>query len=156
MALAVETVRWLKMLSWRAMAEVGDCSRRQIALIDGIEQLDRAHHFELGRARPGRRSAQRHLLVAKPRTSDLAVIGGRILRCPLIMGARLLGAAHGVGGAALPITGTRHRDRVGRELSDAREMSLRGRRVVEETERNPAGSELMLDAVVFFIRRGRI
>ena len=64
------------------------------------------------------------------------------------MGARLLSAAQRFGGAALPIKRARERDRIGDALGDAGEMRERGRRIVQEAQRDPAGRELLLGAVV--------
>ncbi len=68
------------------------------------------------------------------------------------MGARLLLLAQRLGGAALPVGRARQRDRIADALGDAREMSLRGRGIAEEAQRNPAGGELMLDAIVLLAR----
>ena len=64
------------------------------------------------------------------------------------MRARLAVLAERLGGAALPVAGARERDRVAGALADLGEMGERGVRIVEEAQRDPAGGELVLGAIV--------
>ena len=98
-------------------------------------------------AATGRRAVQLDLRQAKLGARELAVIAGRLLGRPRIGGPRLLGAPRGLRGAALPVTGTRQRRRIDAADPDAGKM-LRGEAgVVEETQRDPAGSEFLLGLV---------
>ena len=75
----------------RAVAEVGEHAGHEVALADGIEELDRAHDLELRSVRwrsGGGRSSK--ILHAELGARDLAVIGGRVLRRRLVVGARLV------------------------------------------------------------------
>src|SRR5262249_23647814 len=74
----------------------------------------------------------------------------------LIVGASLLLATHGLGGAALPIARARKRDRIADALRDLGKMRLRGCWIVEEPQRDPAAGELVLDPVVFPARNSRV
>ena len=117
--------------------------------LDGVEDLDGAHDFEPGeRFAPVRRRFRRRphhdVLEAEPGAGDLAVIGGGVARRRLVMGARLAVPAERLRGAALPVAGARERDRVAGALPDLGEMGERGRRIVEEAQRDPAGGELVL------------
>ena len=68
------------------VAEVGRHAGDEIALVDGVENLERAGEFERpvfgGRLR---QRAQRHFVEAEPRPRELAVIGGRIARRLLVI-----------------------------------------------------------------------
>ena len=78
---------------------------------------------------------------------QLAVIAGRLLGRPGVGRARLLGAAGGLGGAALPVAGPRHRGRVDAADADAGKMLGGGRRIVQEAQRDPARGEFLLGLV---------
>ena len=54
--------------------------------------------------------------------------------------------------APLPVARARERDRVAVALGDFGEVSERGCGIVEEAQRDPAGGELMLGAVVVLLR----
>ena len=68
------------------------------------------------------------------------------------MRARLVASARGFRRASLPIAGARERDRVAVAVADLGEMRERGRGIVEEAQRDPAGGELVLGAVVVLAR----
>ena len=87
---------------------------------------------------------------------DLPIVGGRILSRSLIVGAGVLLASHGFGGAALPIARARKRDRIADARRDPGKVRLRGGGVVEKPQRDPAGSELVLDPVVLPARDRRV
>jgi hypothetical protein len=56
----------------------------------------------------------------------------------------------------LPVAGARERDRIVVAVGDLGEMAERGCRVVEEAQRDPAGSELVLGAIVVPARDGGV
>ena len=112
----------------RPFAELGERAGNEIALADGVEDLDRAHDFEPGegfasvRGRSG--GGRTHdVLETEPGAGDLAVIGGRIASRRLVMRARLVVPAERLRGAALPIAGARERDRVAGALADLGEVA---------------------------------
>ena len=55
--------------------------------------------------------------------------------------------ARGLGGAALPVAGARQRGRIDAADPDAREMLRGDRRVLQETQRDPAGGEFLFGLV---------
>ena len=130
-----------------AFAELGIDRGQHVALVERVENFDRAHDFEIGHAaaldrRERRRPAQAEIGQAEPRARDLAVIGGGVLRRHVVIGLGLRVLAHGLGGAALPIAAARQRVRIGGAFADMREMGGGGRRVVQEAQRDPAGGEI--------------
>ena len=101
----------------RSVTELGEPAGDEVPLADGVEDLDGAHDFQPSKAvapircRLGRRPYH-DVAMAEPRAGDLAVIGGRVARRGLVVGAGLVVAAERLGGAALPVAGARQRDRV--------------------------------------------
>ncbi len=128
-------------------AEIGEGAGDEIALIDGVEKLDGAGDLEW-LASGVRRGAQHHVLMAEPGAGDLAVIRRGIARRRLVMGARLGVASECLRGPALPIARAGLCDRVVVALADPGEMRERRGWVVQEAQRDPAGGELALGAVV--------
>ena len=63
------------------------------------------------------------------------------------MAARLVTSAERVGRAALPIGGAGKAGRMHGRLRDGREMSHRAGGIVECTQRDPSGGEMVIDAV---------
>ena len=56
----------------------------------------------------------------------------------------------------MPIAAARQRVRIVRALDDMGEMRRRGLRVVQEAQRDPAGGEMLVDAVIALRRRRRV
>ena len=145
----------------RLVAEIGHHRPGEIARLDGVEQLGRAH--QVGRHRlvalgAGERGEGIERELAEPGlgAGDLAVIGGRIARRLLVALLRLLGLVQRFGRAAGPIGAAGERDRVFGALRDLGEMGVGGRRIVQVAQRDPAGHELVLGAIVAAVRRRRI
>src|SRR5206468_3622412 len=107
----------------------------------------RTHDLVLAAARAFGRVVQSDLRQAEPRAAELAVVTGRLLGGGLIGGARLLGAAELFERAALPVAGPRDRGWVHRVDADALEMLQRCRGIVQETQCDPARSELLFGLV---------
>src|SRR5262249_12032319 len=70
------------------------------------------------------------------------------------MHTSVVGLAERVRGAALPIGGACERDRIARALADLGEVCKRGAGIIEESQRNPAGGELVLNSIVLPARHG--
>src|SRR2546421_12714903 len=66
----------------------------------------------------------------------------------------VIGLAERVRGAALPIVGACERDRIARALADLGEVCKRGAGIIEESQRDPAGGELVLNSIVLPARHG--
>src|SRR5436189_4895025 len=66
----------------------------------------------------------------------------------------VIGLAERVCGAALPIVGACERDRIARALADLGEVCKRGAGIIEESQRDPAGGELVLNSIVLPARHG--
>ena len=140
----------------RLAAEIGRHGGDEIALVDGVENLERTGDFQ--RAVLGRRArqrARRDFVEAQPGARQLAVIGGRIMRRRFVEGARILLSPQRFGGAALPVKRARQRDRIGDAVGNPGEMRKRDGRLAQKTQRDPAGGKLLLGAVVFVIGRRR-
>ena len=138
-------------------AEIRQRARDQVALVDGVEQFDRARDFEGAPVRSRfRRRPQDEVLVPQPRTRDLAVIGGGIAAGVFVMRARFVASSERFHRASLPIACARERDRIAVAVRDLGEMAERGCGVVEEAQRDPAGGELVLGAVVVLGRHGGV
>ncbi len=99
------------------------------------------------RPRGRRRVVQLDLRQAELGARQLAVIAGRLLRGRGVGGAGFLGAAGGLGGAALPIAGARQRGRVDAADADPRKMLRGGGRIGQEAQRDPARGELLFGLV---------
>src|SRR5215510_12841455 len=141
----------------RPFAEIGQRACDQVPFVDGVEKLDRAHDFEpCDRIAPIRRGLGQgthdDVLVPESCARELTVVGGGIARRRLVMRARFVPSPQRFRRAPLPIARARERDRVAVALSDLGEVSERGSRIVKEAQRDPAGGELMLGAVVVFVR----
>ena len=101
-----------------------------------------------------RRRTQHHDVVeAEPCACQLAVIGGGIAGRGLVLRAHLRGLAGRLGGAAAPVGGTRKRERIGHAVVDVGEMLGRRRRIGEKAQRDPAGHEVDIGAVIGIDRR---
>ena len=74
----------------------------------------------------------------------------------LVGRARLLAAAHGLFGAALPVAGAGERRRIAAADADMGEMRRRRRRIVEEPQRDPARGELLFGLVDVARRQCRV
>src|SRR6187401_2443035 len=70
-----------------------------------------------------------------------------------ISGAHSLAIARCFGATAAPVVPPREHDRIGRALVDVNEMCSCGRRIVEITQRDPAGHEMHLGPVGLARRR---
>src|SRR5262245_65996738 len=70
------------------------------------------------------------------------------------MHTSVVGLAERVRGAALPIVGACERDRIARALADLGEVCKRGAGIIEESQRNPAGGEVVLTSIVLPARHG--
>ncbi len=102
-----------------------------------------------------RQRAQRDFVEAEPGARELAVIGGRIARRLFVERARILLASQRFGGAALPIERARQRDRIGDAVGNPGEMRERDGRLAQKAQRDPAGGEMLLGAVILVVRRRR-
>ena len=138
----------------RLVGELGSHDGCEIAFVERVKQLEGARDFEAMIFRGHfRRTAERHHIDAEACARKLAVIGGRELRGSVIKAARILRAAQRLGGAALPVIAARQRDRVDDAFADPGEMAERERRVAQKAQRDPAGGELLLGAIVLVVRR---
>ncbi len=79
-----------------------------------------------------------------------------MLGAGFIESARLVALAHRLGGTALPVAGAAQRVRVFGAVVDPGEMGGGGRRIVEEAQRDPAGGEMLVGAVVATLGAGRV
>ena len=70
------------------------------------------------------------------------------------MRASVVGLAKRLCCAALPIGGACERDRIAGALADLGEVCKRGAGIIEESQRNPAGGELLLSSIVLPARHG--
>src|SRR5258708_38978887 len=95
---------------------------------------------------------QRIVLVAEPRPRQLTVVGGSFARGRLVVTARLLLVAQRLGGASLPIACAGIGGGIAGALRHLGEMRHRGRRIIEEAQRNPAGGEWRLPAMALLVR----
>src|SRR5581483_12294723 len=100
--------------------------------------------FDAARAR---RLVEPKLRQAELGARQLSVIAGRLFGRGSVIRARLLDAAHGFCGAALPVTGARQRGRIDAADPDPCEMLCRGGGIVEEAKRDPARGEVLLGLV---------
>src|SRR2546430_16980633 len=66
----------------------------------------------------------------------------------------VIGLAERVRGAALPIGGACQRDRIAGALADLGEVCKRGAGIIEESQRNPAGGELVVNSIALSARHG--
>ncbi len=132
----------------------------QAALVERVEDLERAHQLEplrlaaLVRRRRWRRECQ--LVEAEPHPRQLPVIGGRKARRRLELGARLERPVGGFRRAGEPVVGARERRRMVADVLDAREIGRRGRGVVEIAQRDPARHEQALDPGILLGRLGGV
>ena len=85
-------------------AKVGDALGNEVALANGVQDLDRAHDIHLGLGGVGRRPYH-NVLEPEPRPCELAVVGGRVASRRLVMRASVVGVAERLCRAALPIGG---------------------------------------------------
>src|SRR5262245_2051263 len=70
------------------------------------------------------------------------------------MHASVVGLAELFCRAALPIGGACERDRIASALWDLGEVCKRGAGIIEESQSNPAGGELLLDSIILPARHG--
>jgi hypothetical protein len=145
----------------RPFAEIGQRPCKQVALVDGIEKLDRTRDLEPGdKVAPIRRclgrGAQDDVPVTEPRPRELSVVSRRIARRRLVIRARLVPAPQRFRCAPLPIACARQRDRIAVALGQFGKMGKRGGGIVEEAQRDPASGELMLGSVVVLFWNCRV
>ena len=106
--------------------------------------------------REGRRAAQAEIPQAQPRSRQLSVISGRVLRGGLVERLGLFVLTHRLRGAPLPIACAREGVRTFRSLRNTRKMRGSGLRIVQVAQRHPAGSEMRIDPEETFHGRGGI
>src|SRR5262245_43998140 len=80
------------------LAKLGQGAGDQIALLNGIEELDCASDFEARERlapfwRRLRGRPQNNLVMTEPRSGNLAIIGGRVAGGGFVVGARFVFAA---------------------------------------------------------------
>ena len=135
-----------------AFAEFGVDRRQHVALVERVEDLRRAHDFEIAEdvlllRRERRRPAQAEIAQPQPRARQLTVIGGGVLCRRLVEHFGLCLLAHGLGGAALPVAAAGKRVRIFGAFDDVREVLGRGLGIVQEAQRDPAGGEMRIDPI---------
>src|SRR5262249_3718270 len=81
-------------------------------------------------------------------------IGGRVQSRRFVMRTSVVGLAERLRRAALPIRGACERDRIASALADLGEVCKRRTGIIEESQRDPAGGELVLNSIVLPARHG--
>ena len=129
------------------------------ALVEGVEDLERAHELQplrLALVGRRRRRRQRERRQPEPGAGELPVIGRRSACRRLVSGARLPRPLRGFRHAAEPVVRARQRGRMAADVRDAGEVGRGGGRIVEEPQRDPARHEMALDPGVLLGRLGRL
>ena len=139
----------------RVLQRIGEMAVEQASppvVPGGGQVLDHLDQFAVGEAVAGggvgrRRPRQGQPGGAQPGERELSVERRRVGAGALEVAGRRGLVAGGGGGAAEPVLGARQAERQARDGGELGEMPARGRRIVEEFERVPAGMELGFGAI---------
>ena len=128
---------------------VGEHRDRDLALVELVEQLRGTHHFQPldAASAAARRGVEPELRQPQLGPGELSIITGRLLGGRRVGRARLLHAPHRFRRTALPISGPGQGGRIDAADADPGKMLGRGRGIVEEAQRDPAGGEFLLGLV---------
>ena len=144
-----------------AVGQIRHERQKEMACADRVQHFGCPQYIEIGERRVPYcielgQPAQRDIGKPQSAAGNLAVIGGRIARRGFVMCACLRQPVCGLRRPALPIFRAREGDRVGDPLRDPGEMRHRQLRIVQESQRDPAGGELVLAAIILARWRRRV